>query len=376
MKNVLVCLLVSQCVILTAGLSAQEVVYTPYQPGLSLDDQAMERFMEKDYTGAVELMVKWLAADPDDIDAWYNLACAYALSGQQEKALDAFDRSIDCGYRDNGHAMNDADLESIREHTRFKAALERAKEQANGPVDFKRHILSMERFGTYIVALPPDYETSERDYPVCLILHGHGSTELNHGELADVLGRNDVIFVCPRAPYPFTPLMIHGGRESYTAWSQIQMEEGAYPKGSLESQYIKWIFACADDAMDRYRCRTGKFFIFGHSQGAGFANMCALTHPERVESYFSYAGYLNDLFKDVKYFKRLRKNGVTPYLVHCKEDPVVAFARSEELADYMKQAKVDYSLQEFKGDHGFSEDVYQAARDWLDKEVRGQKDKK
>jgi ketosteroid isomerase-like protein len=52
---------------------------------------------------------------------YYNLACAYALTGAPDKALDNVERAIGAGFRRRSQYETDADLASLRELPRFKA---------------------------------------------------------------------------------------------------------------------------------------------------------------------------------------------------------------------------------------------------------------
>jgi tetratricopeptide (TPR) repeat protein len=56
---------------------------------------------------------------------FYNLACAFALSGQKEKALDNLEKAIDAGFTDRRQYETDTDLDSLREIERFKELLKR-----------------------------------------------------------------------------------------------------------------------------------------------------------------------------------------------------------------------------------------------------------
>jgi beta-lactamase regulating signal transducer with metallopeptidase domain/Flp pilus assembly protein TadD len=51
--------------------------------------------------------------------AYYNLACAYALNGNSEQALDALQRAISAGFDGSEKMSNDPDLRSIRGTARF-----------------------------------------------------------------------------------------------------------------------------------------------------------------------------------------------------------------------------------------------------------------
>jgi ketosteroid isomerase-like protein len=58
---------------------------------------------------------------------FYNLACAYALSGQADKALDNVEKAIAGGIASRRQYESDADLASLRESSRFQALLQRLK---------------------------------------------------------------------------------------------------------------------------------------------------------------------------------------------------------------------------------------------------------
>lgn len=61
----------------------------------------------------------------------YNLACALALAGKRDDALDHLERSVAAGWSDATHMSQDPDLTSLRETPRYKALL--AKMQARKP---------------------------------------------------------------------------------------------------------------------------------------------------------------------------------------------------------------------------------------------------
>jgi len=57
---------------------------------------------------------------PEDPTVHYNLACSLALLGREEEALDALEQSIDLGYRDVEHMLEDPDLLRLRPLARFR----------------------------------------------------------------------------------------------------------------------------------------------------------------------------------------------------------------------------------------------------------------
>jgi len=87
------------------------------------------------YLGAVDLCqasqreksLEWagraLAIDPEDSVVLYNVACVYALTGETDRALDCLERAVRNGSGHREWMENDSDLESLRQHPRFKALL-------------------------------------------------------------------------------------------------------------------------------------------------------------------------------------------------------------------------------------------------------------
>jgi tetratricopeptide (TPR) repeat protein len=57
--------------------------------------------------------------------AYYNLACAYARTGQTEKAIEALTRAVDEGFANRAEMERDADLVPLRADPRFQQLLSR-----------------------------------------------------------------------------------------------------------------------------------------------------------------------------------------------------------------------------------------------------------
>jgi ketosteroid isomerase-like protein len=58
---------------------------------------------------------------------FYNLACAFALSAEKEKALDNLEKALNAGFTDRQQYETDSDLDSLRETERFKELLKRLR---------------------------------------------------------------------------------------------------------------------------------------------------------------------------------------------------------------------------------------------------------
>jgi adenylate cyclase len=67
-----------------------------------------------------------LSLEPDDMLTKYNAACAYALIGEAEAAIDLLERTIPrIRGRLRTRARHDSDFASLRSHPRFQALLQR-----------------------------------------------------------------------------------------------------------------------------------------------------------------------------------------------------------------------------------------------------------
>jgi adenylate cyclase len=65
------------------------------------------------------------SAHPHETMTLYGVACAYALMGQTERAIDCMEEAVQFGTIQKNWLEHDPDLRSIRELPRFKALLER-----------------------------------------------------------------------------------------------------------------------------------------------------------------------------------------------------------------------------------------------------------
>jgi serine/threonine protein kinase/Tfp pilus assembly protein PilF len=66
-----------------------------------------------------------LAMDPEDPSVLYNIACAFALEGQPEEAINVLIKAVDYGFGHWSWIEHDGDLDSLRELPRFVELLAR-----------------------------------------------------------------------------------------------------------------------------------------------------------------------------------------------------------------------------------------------------------
>jgi len=160
-------------------------------------------------------------------------------------------------------------------------------------------ILDSER--KYAVYLPPDYETSERSYPVLYLLHGAGDDQTGWVQFGEVLRITDAAIKEGTA----TPMVI------------IMPDANTGKRGFFNQgedwRYEDFFFEEFMPAIEKkYRIRNEKRYraIAGLSMGGGGSFMYALHHPELFSSACPLSAYVGPLTMD-DFKARLKDSDVT-----------------------------------------------------------------
>lgn len=135
-------------------------------------------------------------------------------------------------------------------------------------------ILKMER--KYAIYLPPDYETSERSYPVLYLLHGHGDDQTGWIQFGEVKHIADKAIKEGKATAMI--IVMPDGNETYKGYFNDPQNDWRYEDFFFEEllPYVE----------GKYRIKSEKRFraIAGLSMGGGGTFMYALHHPELFSS--------------------------------------------------------------------------------------------
>jgi tetratricopeptide (TPR) repeat protein/predicted esterase len=209
-----------------------------------------------------------LALRPASGVCLYNLACAGALAGRVPEALAWFERAEQAGY---GQApgrtdvmRRDADLERLRGHPRFEAALERMRRNGERLAAYVREP------GVHVPAALRGLEGA----PLLVVLHADGSTRdaVLAGpwpRVADALGS---VLLVPSAPRP-----LGVAPEAGLAWLD-DVEGFARPPRPAEDAVMESLRDyCSRHAVDRRRV-----LVAGEGSGALLAFDLALRAPGLV----------------------------------------------------------------------------------------------
>ncbi len=245
--------------------------------------------------------------------------------------------------------------------------------------------LQQTHVGFYAVLTPPGYdapENAKRRYPVVVILHGSGSNEVNHGTLANSLGRDGIIYVVPRAPHPSAD-QFAAGKEGYTAWPNYPKAWGPYgsptfPQADVEKlevhkDYTRWIADSIQDARKHYRTTKDRAILVGHSQGGGFAHLVSAEYPWLVKAYVAYAGSHQLALRVPKLRAQtagLTRERVSALLIHNERDPVVSVSQTQELDTLLTEHKVKHQSLVLPGDaHGTTAEVRRMLRTFVQEQL-------
>jgi tetratricopeptide (TPR) repeat protein len=78
-----------------------------------------------DTTRAEAWAERALAVDPNDAGVLYNVACAFAVQGLADRAIELLERAVENGFGHREWIEHDPDLRALHDRPRFKALLDR-----------------------------------------------------------------------------------------------------------------------------------------------------------------------------------------------------------------------------------------------------------
>jgi len=168
-------------------------------------------------------------------------------------------------------------------------------------LSLKSEILDGDR--KYAIYLPPDYETSERSYPVLYLLHGAGDDQTGWVQFGEVLHIADKAIKEGKA----------------TAMVIIMPDAQTGQRGYFNSIDNKWRYEdfffeeLIPHVEKKYRIKGEKRYraVAGLSMGGGGSFMYALHHPEMFSSACPLSAYIGPL--DFDSFKQRYINADSDY---------------------------------------------------------------
>lgn len=220
------------------------------------------QLMEKQYDEAVKSFTTSSELGVDRPNSLYNVACAYSLSKQNDKAFEYLDKAIAAGFNQFDHARTDSDLANIRSDPRFEKAL---KPKAPAPHPDAKPVTFGAADGVKVSAeLYP--AKAGKSAPIILLFHQAGSNGAEYQTIAPkltALGYNCLAADARSGANRF-------GRDNLTAKALGKSAEYQEAYADLEAAlaYVK---------SEGY---TGKVIAVGSSYSAGLVFRLAAEHPE------------------------------------------------------------------------------------------------
>lgn len=89
------------------------------QTAAQLVREGMAAYEKMDYAAAAKLLEQAVARGANQNDVSYNAACALALAGDRDKALQFLEKAIHSGYRNLTHLKYDVDFNSLHDDPRW-----------------------------------------------------------------------------------------------------------------------------------------------------------------------------------------------------------------------------------------------------------------
>ncbi len=166
------------------------------------------------------------------------------------------------------------------------------------------HPVGIETMGTYAVLTPPGYSdeaNAKTKYPIVVILHDAGSNELQAGMLANGLGREGVIYVLPRSPYPAEAKGWQAAPTYPSDWGapgSATFPTKEVDQLKLAKAQTKALSDAIKDVRKNYRATHDKIILLGNGEGALAALDFASTYPWMTKAYFAYDGQFDQVVAD------------------------------------------------------------------------------
>jgi predicted esterase len=275
-------------------------------PAAAQTARAFERAYQRgDWSAAATAAARWAESAPEDPTAAYNAACAHALAGDVEAALEWLRRAGEAGFAGLRSIEEDPDLATVRPHPGFADAT--ATIRANRGrmfATFKAHAEQAE----ILTFLPPGAPAGPR--PLIVVLHGYGDEPRFNAELYHKAARQRGAIVA--APSGLRPGP--GGR----GFSWTYRDEAEW-----------WVLRAIEKLTESYPVDPERVVLAGFSQGANVALSVGLRHPHLFAGLLPVAGHY-----DADRLPLPQAGGPRVYLLTGARDPAVETFRTaaEELA--------------------------------------------
>ena len=206
----------------------------------------------RNYSNAARSYRTAIATDPTWPYPVYQAACNFELWGKHEEAVAEFNKAIELGFNDFPTLAGDDELGKIRERPEFTAQLEKVRE---------RYLRGAGNLVGQPIAVRPKGTQPASGWPVMLLLHGFGDSNLSYLEQAEKWAQEGFLTVAVPGSVPAGDGRYQWAHESAkTTHSDLQ--------SILNSPLLKMIIDLK------------QVYLLGFSQGALHSMVLTSEHPE------------------------------------------------------------------------------------------------
>jgi len=287
----------------------------------------------------------------------YNLACAFGRLGEGRLAVRALEAAVETGFVDFETLRSDKDFEPLRNNPRFVAARDRLlsrESQIGRPIYVQARQMVRAR-----LHLPADFD-SARSYPLVIGLHGNGGNCEEFARIWTMLDNPQIVFVAPESPYAYPPAP-ETPRIAYT-WGLPTRDEALWE--SADPLVADNMRSVVEEIGKTHRISGA--YLLGHSQGAAFAYLAAIKHPDLFKGVIALAGVFPEEQITAEQNAGASKK-VRIFIGHGRQDPAIAFATGVRTRDLLTGLGYEVTFAEFQGGHNIDAGVLRRAIAWTTK---------
>jgi predicted esterase len=224
-----------------------------------------DAYRQEDWPHAIAVGLDLVQMLPDSALVKYNLACAYALSGDADSALHWLGRAAASGFAQLSHFDADTDLDSVRDRPGYpgvRAAV--AENDSRRRKDIEKRAAA----SPLLIVAPPDLDRRQ-PAPLIIAFHGYGDRAGNYPRFwSGPAGDYGAILAVPQGLMPVGDGFGWGSVDEADAIFQRVLEE-------VGRQY----------AVD-----PARVVLTGFSQGGFIALTLGLRYPHRFAGVIPMAG--------------------------------------------------------------------------------------
>jgi predicted esterase len=224
-----------------------------------------DAYRQEDWPRAIEVGLGLVQMLPDSDTIKYNLACAYALSGDPDSALHWLGRAAASGFTRLALLDSDSDLDSVRDRPGYSSVRTAVAENEGRR---NREIVKRASKSPVLIVAPPDHDR-RRPSPLVIAFHGYGDRAANYprfwsGPAADF----GAILAVPQGLQP-----VGNG----FGWGSVDEADAVFQRALAE-------------VGRQYEVDPDRVVLTGFSQGGFIALALGLRYPDRFSGVIPMAG--------------------------------------------------------------------------------------